>query len=685
MQQFNLLITVGLVEDDFNVATYSGARFGVSYLINDDWEALLQYTSQTLETEGVFDYDPALGGEDSVNIYAASENRDEFGLTAWTLKGRIAELDVVYTGGYLDREVFFVQDYTGYTNGGGYQAYYICNGGGYSNYNECFDPSKQWLGDTTNQRSTHELRMNWDPTDRLRLTAGVFIDSQKTVAEGQFQYAGAVDAGFNVSSAPGTVTSDGAPPLASGANITSTVDGVSNPFGRGPTTIFVNNFTREEDQVAFFGELGFDITDSVSVTLGARHYDLDFEFTGSTGSSFGCKGSATVCDGQGFDNRVSQRLEALGTYNSTRDIADLETFYSSANAQLVADGVADGTFSLEGLDSSGVINQSDTIYRSTISWDINDDVMLFAAYSEGFRPQTANRNAGTPSGNQSGVYEGYLVPAIAETDELENIEIGVKSQFFDNTLQINATLYNSEITNLQVSRFDPSNVAFLVFIENAGDAEIDGLDLDFTWLPTANLTISGGAAFVSNKLTRINPQLEGIVSPVGSRLPWTPEFRANVRARYDFRVESMQADAYVRTAVVYTGDSLSQSACNAYFVEDVTQQIYGVGSGLNIQDEGDFCGTALTGGDLSSVVDPTSVGVDANGDTRFRSGRYIQEAYTLVNAAVGFEREGWSAELFVNNLFDESAQLNVNSADYTPSVTVNRPRTLGLRFGYSFE
>ena len=132
-------------------------------------------------------------------------------------------------------------------------------------------------------------------------------------------------------------------------------------------------------------------------------------------------------------------------------------------------------------------------------------------------------------------------------------------------------------------------------------------------------------------------------------------------------------------------DSLSQSACNAYFVEDVTQQIYGVGSGLNIQDEGDFCGTALTGGDLSSVVDPTSVGVDANGDTRFRSGRYIQEAYTLVNAAVGFEREGWSAELFVNNLFDESAQLNVNSADYTPSVTVNRPRTLGLRFGYSFE
>ena len=43
----------GLVEDDFNDAHYAGARFGVKYLINDDWSLLLvQHTAQSLSTEG---------------------------------------------------------------------------------------------------------------------------------------------------------------------------------------------------------------------------------------------------------------------------------------------------------------------------------------------------------------------------------------------------------------------------------------------------------------------------------------------------------------------------------------------------------------------------------------------------------------------------------------------------------
>ena len=79
-----------LVEDDFNEATYSGARFSFSYLINDDWDVLVQYTSQTLDTEGVFEYDPNLEGTESVNRFRLTQNEDEFGLATWTLKGRLA-------------------------------------------------------------------------------------------------------------------------------------------------------------------------------------------------------------------------------------------------------------------------------------------------------------------------------------------------------------------------------------------------------------------------------------------------------------------------------------------------------------------------------------------------------------------------------------------------------------------
>lgn len=672
-----------LVEDDFNEAVYRGARLGASYDINDEWNLLVQHTSQTLKTEGVFEYDPNLPGEESVNRFNPTRNQDEFGLTTWTVDGRLAELDIIYTGGFLDRDVFYQQDYTGYTNGGGYQAYYICTGG-YSNATECFDPSKHYLGNTTNERFTNELRVSTNPENRWRATAGVFIDEQESTSDGQFQYFGSIDAGFNHAQAPGTITNPPNAPPDEG-NIVSAVDGVTNPFSRGPATTFVNSFTREESQIAFFGEFSFDITDDLSASIGARVYDLDYEFTGSTGSSFGCKGSPTPCDGQAFDNRVSDRLDALGAFNANGDTAALDAFFGAATSQLIQQGVADGSFFLEGMGADGVINQDDTIWRATLNYHLNDDIMVFGAFSQGFRPQTSNRNAGFPSGNQTGVYEGYLVPAIGKTDELENYEIGVKGDFLNQTLRLNATAYWSEITDLQISRFDPANVAFLVFIENAGDAEISGLDADFQWAATDNLTIFGAASFVDNELSRVNPQLVEIVVPEGSRLPWTPEFSGNIRARYDFRLTNFNADAYVQAAISYTGDSRAMSTCNAYFIEDVATQVFGNRTSLKIVEEGGFCGTPLTGDDLASVVDPSFIGVDDNGDTRFIAARYEQEAYSLVNLAIGLNKNQWGAELFINNAFDERAQININAADWTPSVTTNRPLTVGLRFSFDYE
>lgn len=673
-----------LVEDDFNDATYRGARLGALYDINDEWSVLVQHHMQTLKTEGVFEYDPYVEGEESVNLFNPTRNQDEFGLTTWTVRGRLAELDLVYTGGFLDRDVFYQQDYSGYTNGGGYQAYYICTGG-YSSFDECFDPVKQYLGNTTNERFTNEFRIATNPENRWRITSGIFIDEQESTSDGQFQYFGTVDAGFNHAQAPGTITDPANAPPTEG-NIVSTVEGVTNPFSRGPATTFINNFTREESQIAVFGEFAFDITDQLTASIGARWYDLDYEFTGSTGSSFGCKGAATPCDGQGFDNRVSERLEAIGTYAETGDATLLDEFFVGTNAsQLIQEGIADGTFFVEGLDSEGVINQDDTIWRATLNYHANPDVMVFGAYSQGFRPQTSNRNAGQPSANQSGVYEGYLVPAIGRTDELENYEIGIKADFFDGLVRLNATAYHSEITDLQISRFDPANVAFLVFIENAGDAEVDGLDADFQWNATNRLTVWGAASFVENELTRINPQLVDIVVPEGSRLPWTPEFSGNVRARYDFPLPEFGGDAYVRGSVTYTGDSRAMSTCNAYQIEDNTTQVFGNRSSLNIVEEGGFCGTPLTGDDLASVVDPSFVGVDENGDTRFIAARYEQEAYTLVNLAVGLSKDQWGAELFVDNVFDERAQVAINAADYSPSVATNRPRTIGLRFSFDYE
>ena len=82
-----------LVEDDFNTAKYSGGRFSARGLITEDWDILFQHTEQELEADGVFDYDPEVGDLQANRFFPDSLD-DQFGLTTWTLEGRLGMLDL---------------------------------------------------------------------------------------------------------------------------------------------------------------------------------------------------------------------------------------------------------------------------------------------------------------------------------------------------------------------------------------------------------------------------------------------------------------------------------------------------------------------------------------------------------------------------------------------------------------
>jgi outer membrane receptor protein involved in Fe transport len=267
--------------------------------------------------------------------------------------------------------------------------------------------------------------------------------------------------------------------------------------------------------------------------------------------------------------------------------------------------------------------------------------------------------------NQSGIYEGYVVPAVATTDELENIELGIKSELFNNTLRLNASIYSTEITDLQVARFDPSNVAFLVFLENVGDAETRGVDIDFMWAATSRLTLSGAASFLDTELTRINPQLQGVSVPKGSELPLAPSFSGNIRVRYDFDI--MKGNAWVNASLVYRGESVTGIVGSAEFMTDTHELAYGNDPGVDIQNEGGTFGTVAT----------------SDGSVPSNS-RYVNEAATTLNIGLGYARDDWTAEVYVNNVTSEEGYVVQTAGKFTPESSMMRPRTLGLRFGYSF-
>ncbi|WP_289029353.1 TonB-dependent receptor [uncultured Paraglaciecola sp.] len=620
-----------LVEDDFNDAIYAGVRFGLSYLINEDWSFLVQHTAQSLETEGVFAYDPNLEGESSVNRFVPEDNDDEFGLTTWTLEGRLDKLDLVYTGGYLDREISSTIDYTGYTNGGLFAAYYVCN-----HYEAatpadevCVDPTKFYKEETDTSRVTHEFRINTDVDKPWRVTAGIFYDDQEVSSVGQFKIAN-TELGFFTDLQRTLVGTEG-------------INSDGGPFSS--EISFVNDVTHAIEQIAVFGQAEYDITDKLTATFGARWYQIDDTF----------KGSTTTVD-------VSRRIRAFGTL----DASELEAV--GEDPALIQAAIASGQLDVSLLDNNGTLTVDDTIFKASLDYKLNDDILLFTTYSEGFRPPVTNRVGGGLASNQSGAFEGFRIPVYSTTDSLDNYEFGLKGDFLDGILRVNATAYYSEITDLQTSRYDPTNISFLVFTDNVGDADIKGLDADITWLATDNLVINAAFSLLDTELSRVNAELDGIAPSVGASLPYSAEFSGNIRARYFFELNDGY-EGYINGSVSYTGERLAGMAMDAYVTEDATRLIYGTGSGLSIQKEADvYAGASFT---------------DSNGDV-FQGGRYIQDSYAIANVSVGITKDDWKAELYIDNLTDESAILYIDTQQFTPKVVTNRPRTMGLRLSYDF-
>jgi len=280
-----------LVEDNFNDATYQGYRVGLRWAANENWDVLLQHTSQTIETEGVWDYDPEFGELNS-RSFQPDYADDEFDLTTWTATGRVGSLDVIYTGSYLDRLVEGISDYSGYAQNGPYIPYYICT---YPGYAECGEAAFFLDQYYNTERTTHEFRVSTDADARLRGLVGVFVDDTENVERGDWTYPSSVDVGFAPNAPIPGATS-------------------SNPNTRPPGVVFFNDFTRTKKELSFFGQLSYDITDDITASVGARRYDIEIGLKGSSNFANRDYGSGDGDGGRNVD-------EILGD-SSPADLSD---------------------------------------------------------------------------------------------------------------------------------------------------------------------------------------------------------------------------------------------------------------------------------------------------------------------------------------------------------------------------
>jgi iron complex outermembrane receptor protein len=437
---------IAYVEEDFNKAVYRGVRISAKIALNDNWELLPQFMTQSLDVDGVFDHSPnsiadhdASGvagsrvvGDLQVERFFPDWLDDDFDQFSLTVNGRLGALDLVYAGSFLDREVNNSFDYSGYTEVGAYGYYYICQ----PDYTLCGDPTQGMIAHIENERSTHELRVSYSEGGMVDFVAGIFLDDIQSKVDTNFFVAGSV--GFFAPNTPHSQST------------------TFNPDPRPPGITFMNDAIRDEEQFAVFGEVTFNATDALAFTVGARNYDIETRLVGS--SNF-----ATWCD--------------------------------PAPCGVADDG--DGGRSYDVIFADDLpLKESDTIFKASASFRPNDDLLFFGTWSEGFRPGGFNRNEDVPS--------TYV------SDEVTNIEFGWKTTLANGSLRFNGSVYQIDWDKLQVGVTDFECCGVLTFVLNVGNAEIKGFEGDLTWLANDQLTLAASWSMNKTELLQVPDNITGL-------------------------------------------------------------------------------------------------------------------------------------------------------------------------------
>ena len=604
----------GLVEDNFNDTTYAGFRATALWEVTPDWTITVAHSRQSLESDGVFFADPELGGLDDLEIQRFEEDRleDNFSNTSWTVEGRLAMLDVVYTGAYTDRETQQRVDYSDYLFVGQYLPYYICDGsvsypGAADPSGTCQPPNLYVTSDSDTTVFTQELRFSTPDDWRVRATAGGFYSDLELKERNDFNY-------------PGNVIAQPFGPFA--PNFPQ--PGFNTDPGPFPAdTIFRNDIRRTDEQIGIFGEVSFDVVpDLLTLTLGARYYDIEVDFEGSANGSFCNSGAAQ--DANAFGTDLNDLYDGDGSYTfiNSCNAALRQTFTTADSLQDIQDAGLSATQAQQVFNAVRAPDTAQTdgvIYKGTLQVTPTPDTLFYATYSEGFRPGLLNRPGGATNG------AGFTVPFELETDEVQNYELGWKLDLIDGQLRFNGSAFYVDISRLQTTIFDPS-ITNLFFSDNAANAEIYGLEADFTIAPYAvpGLTVAGAFSILDTEITEVLTPTNDVL--VGEPLAFAPEFQGNVRVRYEWDL-SNTLEAYIQPQVSYSASK------------------------------------------FTDIIEINKLRLDS---------------YAVVDLAAGVVADQWRFEVYGENLFDERAQISGNYVNDRARITTNRPLTVGVRVSYDY-
>ena len=235
--------------------------------------------------------------------------------------------------------------------------------------------------------------------------------------------------------------------------------------GATTTTTFITNFnsqffTIDNEALAMFGRATWTLPlldDKLRLTLGARHSE---------------------------DSRDTTKDYSTATYTES------ET-RSNANGALIATTPRTGPIQSAGYVSAAGQTFSDDSFEVIGELDLSDNTNLYAKFVEAYKSGGFN----TRDPDQARFERGFAEEKVA------SVELGIKSELLDRRLRVNADVFASEYTDIQLNFLIGNSIADTQVV-NAGEAEMHGFEMDLAFLASRALLVMFNYAWLDAEITK---------------------------------------------------------------------------------------------------------------------------------------------------------------------------------------
>jgi iron complex outermembrane receptor protein len=311
----------------------------------------------------------------------------------------------------------------------------------------------------------------------------------------------------------------------------------------------------------------------------------------------------------------------------------------------------------DGSGTDSIPNRDETFdeWQPKISYThaFNDELTAYASYGVGFRSGGFNSLGSEATVN--GTFGTYPTAPLEVRDDYDKevtdtYEIGVKSQWLDNRLRVNAAAFYTDIDDYQFFNFFAGPFGLLRVVTNIDNVDIYGAEIDFAWAFNEYLTFSGGYGIVD---TEINDN-DNRPYTEGNDLPYAPESNGTLSVDFGMPIFG-DLEWSTRLDYQYVGETWFHSVQDNTTVNFFT--------------------------DLSDVY-----GVPGFGFGPSDYSRTSRDDYWTMNLRGGISGENWSIIAWSNNVTDEDYLEEVIPApEFGGSFNHDSAgRVSGVDFTYNF-